>query len=93
MRRQANPLYNQVQADARARLRQMIADGCIIRDEDFRDTNYTMQGDSWIFGKMVDAGYSIGLDENYENIWWPKSYNDDDCGPPADPVAAAFEEV
>lgn len=50
-----------------------IVDGCRCRitDDDFDKAEMSSEDEQVLIEKMVDRGYTIGLDEDFRNVWWP----------------------
>ena len=44
---------------------------CRITDDDFDDAAMSAEDEQVVIEKMVDRGYTIGLDKDYRNVWWP----------------------
>jgi hypothetical protein len=50
-----------------------LVDGahCRITDDDFDKAGMSAEDEQALIEKMVDRGYTIGLDEDFRNVWWP----------------------
>ena len=54
-----------------------LVDGarCRITDDDFDQAGMSAEDEQVLIERMVDRGYTIGLDEDYRNVWWPPEHH------------------
>lgn len=60
-----------------ARLNQLIDNRCRVTDEDFK-SGLPSKAEEAIIERLTEAGYSIGMDEDHRNEWWPPNESEDE---------------
>lgn len=58
-------------AQRESRLRRLIRNRCRVDDDDFDKAALSERRETAVIEYMTRTGYTIGMDKDYRNEWWP----------------------